>query len=140
MAPGLKRATALSALAAPRTALTPVGGNSSDESPLRGGGGALARKLRKSNNVRRLRRLLAPPAAALLADDAETSVRLAQIGGSQSEPDLNAVRRRRKRGSKKVKKGALGPREEMPRSTCATPSAPLGVYHRATSSSLSTAL
>jgi len=134
MAPGLKRATALSALAAPRTALTPVGGNSSDESPLRGGGGALARKLRKSNNVRRL---LAPPAAALLADDA---VRLAQIGGSQSEPDLNAVRRRRKRGSKKVKKGALGPREEMPRSTCATPSAPLGVYRRATSSSLSTAL
>ena len=137
MAPGLKRATALSALAAPRTALTPVGGNSSDESPLRGGGGALARKLRKSNNVRRLRRLLAPPAAALLADDAG---RLAQIGGSQSEPDLNAVRRRRKRGSKKVKKGALGPREEMPRSTCATPSAPLGVYRRATSSSLSTAL
>ena len=42
--------------------------------------------------------------------------------GSQSEPDLNAARRRRKRGSKKVKKvknGALGPREEIHRSNCA---------------------
>ena len=41
--------------------------------------------------------------------------------GSQSEPDLNAARRRRKRGSKKVKKvknGALGPREEIHRSNC----------------------
>ena len=45
---------------------------SSDESPLRGGGGAAARKLRQSNL------------------------------SSQSEPDLNAARRRRKRGSKKV--------------------------------------
>ena len=40
--------------------------------------------------------------------------------GSQSEPDLNAARRRRKRVSKKkVKSGALGPREEIHRSNCA---------------------
>ncbi len=48
--PTQARATALAALAAPRKALTPVGGNGTvdTDSPLRGGGGRAARKLRKN--------------------------------------------------------------------------------------------